>query len=119
MWRSKRVLELGAGTGLVVSVQAHMQANRHTHTHAHTQGITLATLGADCTLTDLPHIVPLLQQNVDVNRLACGTTPTVAAFAWGDVPSFSLVPAFDYIFVNECVYRPELIPPLVGAITHP
>lgn len=30
-------------------------------------GIALALAGADVTLTDLPHVLPLMQRNVDMN----------------------------------------------------
>lgn len=46
-WISARVVELGAGTGLV--------------------GMLLARLGASVVLTDLKEMLPLLQDNVDAN----------------------------------------------------
>lgn len=43
----RRVLELGAGTGAL--------------------GIAVAALGGDVVLTDLPDVVPLTRQNVQLN----------------------------------------------------
>lgn len=58
-----RVLELGCGTGQL--------------------GIVLALAGADVTLTDLEHITPLTQVNVDLNAARCTVQPKVAPYMWG------------------------------------
>lgn len=50
-WKGLRVLELGAGTGLV--------------------GLTFAVCGAKVVLTELPAALPLLQHNVNANASVC------------------------------------------------
>jgi len=46
-WKDKRIIELGAGTGLA--------------------GIALAKLGAQVALTDMEHVLPILRENVATN----------------------------------------------------
>ncbi|KAA8497033.1 Protein-lysine methyltransferase METTL21B [Porphyridium purpureum] len=62
MWRSSVVLELGAGTGAA--------------------GLVLAALGARVVLTDLPHLVPLMEKNVRANQAAFVYPPRVCALPW-------------------------------------
>jgi hypothetical protein len=49
-------------------------------------GIALALAGADVALTDLPHITPLTQQNVDANCDACRHRARVLDLRWGQPP---------------------------------
>eukprot|EP00121_Abeoforma_whisleri_P003983 Awhi_evm1s3596 len=46
-WKDKKILELGAGTGVV--------------------GILLAKIGATCFVTDLPEVMPLIYKNISLN----------------------------------------------------
>ena len=62
-WRGARILELGCGVGQL--------------------GIPLAMSGAAVTMTDLEHIVPLTQQNVDANAHGMAVKPRVMPFMWG------------------------------------
>ena len=57
--RGRKVLELGAGTGIA--------------------GISAALLGADVTLTDTASCMPLLTQNVDTHSRAISETGKLTA----------------------------------------
>ncbi|KAG6609855.1 protein N-lysine methyltransferase METTL21A [Phytophthora cinnamomi] len=65
-FRGKKVVELGAGVGLV--------------------GMALAVLGAQVVLTDQAYALPLLAKNVDVNFRDKGSinAPTVEKCQWGE-----------------------------------
>ncbi|WCJ24907.1 Protein N-lysine methyltransferase METTL21A [Euphorbia peplus] len=95
-----RILELGSGTGLV--------------------GIAAAmTLGANVTVTDLPHVISNLKFNVDANVEAVGVgggSVDVAALRWGkegngDVEM--LGKDFDLIIASDVVYHDHLYEPLL------
>lgn len=62
-WPSLNILELGCGVGQL--------------------GIPLACTGAKVTLTDLPHIIPLTEENVRLNAHAMPARPRVMPFVWG------------------------------------
>ncbi|KAJ4974430.1 hypothetical protein NE237_007604 [Protea cynaroides] len=96
-----RILELGSGTGLV--------------------GITAAaTLGANVTLTDLPHVVANLQFNVDAN---CNTftlnggSINVATLRWGETEDMkSTGHEFDLLLASDVVYHDHLFDPLLKTL---
>lgn len=85
----KRVVELGAGTGV--------------------PGLTAAVLGATVVLTDIPEILPGLQRNVDENGLQ--QRATVKALMWGDDCS-SLSPPVDFILMSDLLYDVKAMPAL-------
>ncbi|XP_057786011.1 uncharacterized protein LOC131003518 [Salvia miltiorrhiza] len=99
--RRLRVLELGSGTGLVGIAAA-------------------ALLGANVTVTDLPHVLPNLQFNVDANAgvvAARGGQVQVAALSWGDVEQMEGVGGdFDVVLGSDLVYHDHLYEPLLQTL---
>ncbi len=90
---SQRILELGAGTGLV--------------------GISTACLWkAHVLLTDLPKVVPNLESNLDLNRdivKDCGGTVAARALDWSDDANESRVgpEQFQVILAADPIYSPD------------
>ncbi|KAM3877886.1 EEF1A lysine methyltransferase 3-like [Diretmus argenteus] len=98
--RGKRVIELGAGTGVV--------------------GILAARLGADVTLTDLPLAVPQLQTNVSANMPSSGwpsVPPTVRPLSWGQ-DQLSFPSDWDLVLGADIVYLSETYPLLLETLVH-
>ncbi|KAL7090393.1 hypothetical protein ACP275_12G038300 [Erythranthe tilingii] len=100
--RRLRILELGSGTGLVGIAAA-------------------ALLGASVTVTDLPHVLPNLQFNVDANAgilaAAGGGTVGVAALAWGDRAHMEAVGMdYDIVLGSDVVYHDHLYEPLLQTL---
>ncbi|KAG9353444.1 hypothetical protein JZ751_018040 [Albula glossodonta] len=98
--KGKRVIELGAGTGIV--------------------GILAARLGAEVTLTDLPHAVPQLQKNVSANKPPNGwpsVTPTVLPLTWG-LDQGQFPSDWDLVVGADIVYLTETYPLLMDTLTH-
>uniref|UniRef100_A0A3Q0TAT7 EEF1A lysine methyltransferase 3 n=1 Tax=Amphilophus citrinellus TaxID=61819 RepID=A0A3Q0TAT7_AMPCI len=98
--RGKRLIELGAGTGVV--------------------GIVAARLGAEVTLTDLPLALPQLEANVSANKPSGGwpsLPPTVLPLSWGeDHMNFSS--DWDLVLCADIIYLPETYPLLVETLAH-
>lgn len=99
--RPLKVLELGSGTGLV--------------------GIAAAvTLGANVTVTDLPHVLPNLQFNVDANANLValqGGTITVAPLRWGkDGDVETIERDFELVLASDVVYHDHLFEPLLQTL---
>lgn len=99
--RPLKILELGSGTGLV--------------------GIAAAVmLGANVTVTDLPHVIPNLQFNADANSdvlKANGGNVVVSALSWveaGDVERVGR--EFDVILASDVVYHDHLYEPLLQTL---
>ncbi|CAE8620184.1 unnamed protein product, partial [Polarella glacialis] len=86
--RGKRVLELGAGTGLV--------------------GLVAAALGAkEVVLTDLASGLPLLRRNVERNKAGCLIEPKVTELRWGREAAMQAVKegTFDVVVGCEIIYQ--------------
>ena len=87
------ILELVSGTGLV--------------------GISVAaTLGANVTIIDLPHVIMNLQFNAEANAVvlaASGGTVHVASLRWGEVDDVNLIGQdFDLVLTSDVVYHDPL-----------
>nr|XP_046240098.1 EEF1A lysine methyltransferase 3-like [Scatophagus argus] len=98
--RGKRIIELGAGTGVV--------------------GILAARLGAVVTLTDLPLALPHLQDNVSANMPSSGwptTPPIVLPLSWGE-DHVNFHTDWDLVLCADIIYLPETYPLLLETLAH-
>nr|XP_019942658.1 PREDICTED: protein-lysine methyltransferase METTL21B [Paralichthys olivaceus] len=98
--RGQRVIELGAGTGVV--------------------GILAARLGATMTLTDLPLAVTQLQANVSLNMPSSGwpsSPPTVLPLSWGE-DHMNFPSDWDLVLCSDIIYLPETYPLLLETLTY-
>ncbi|KAJ7999918.1 hypothetical protein DPEC_G00199390 [Dallia pectoralis] len=99
-FEGKRVIELGAGTGIV--------------------GILAARLGANVTLTDLPLAVPQLQSNLSANMPSFGwpsVTPSVLPLSWGQDQN-NFASDWDLVLGADIVYLAETYPLLLDTLVH-
>jgi len=92
----KRVIELGAGTGIL--------------------GLAAALLGAKVTLTDIPLMIEILNQNIMLNRRVIVTSNiTTKVLSWGeDISEFN--PPVDYIIGSDLMYDDDYVEALVDTI---
>uniref|UniRef100_A0A5B7B9J9 Uncharacterized protein n=1 Tax=Davidia involucrata TaxID=16924 RepID=A0A5B7B9J9_DAVIN len=99
--RRLRILELGSGTGLVGIAAA-------------------ATLGADITVTDLPHVLSNLRFNVNANTDVLaqqGGTVDVAPLSWGEADHMEAIGGeYDLILASDVVYHDHLYDPLIRTL---
>ncbi|CAH9146998.1 unnamed protein product [Cuscuta epithymum] len=96
-----RILELGSGTGVTGIAAA-------------------AILGARVTVTDLPHVLPNIQFNVDLNSEVLqkrGGAVEAAALSWGETEDMEAVGReYDLILGSDVVYHDHLYEPLLKTL---
>ena len=86
----RKIVEVGSGTGVV--------------------GIAAAMLGCKITVTDLPHVMPQIEENVEKNL---GAEPhlfqrvTCAPLAWGNSEHSLALGKADLVLCSDCLYREE------------
>ena len=106
-WCGKRVLELGAGTGLV--------------------GLTLAAFGANVCLTELPVALEILDHNIHQNESVLNRHQTdeeshsvakALPLEWGTEISAELqcMRPFDFVVGSDIMYDETLFAPLIFSI---
>ncbi|KAL3148776.1 hypothetical protein ABBQ38_014185 [Trebouxia sp. C0009 RCD-2024] len=94
-WHDVRAVDLGAGTGVM--------------------GIALAMAGARATLSDLPHITPLTQRNLENNVGVDQSYAQVVCHRWGDDVT-PLLPAPDIITGADIVYQQQHFDALITTL---
>lgn len=98
-FRNLYVVELGSGVGCV--------------------GLAAATLGANVLLTDLPHILPILEKNVELNKESypeISGMAKVLSLPWGEKTKLEQIP--DLILLSDCIYYKESIDLLVSTLKY-
>eukprot|EP00775_Hariotina_reticulata_P004242 gene4242-4492_t len=93
--KGARVLDLGAGTGIV--------------------GITAAALGAHVMLTDTRDIMPQIYENVVANQQTieeAGGSATVQELDWNDPDDEVLDQDYDWVLGSDVTYNEEALQPL-------
>lgn len=97
--KGMRVLELGAGTGLV--------------------GIACSKLGAQVTVTDLREALPFLSKNIDLNFAMKDTNyPTVQELKWGENLHSYNPDNYDIIIGADIVYIEDTFNDLLDTICY-
>ncbi|KAG8517019.1 Protein-lysine methyltransferase METTL21C [Galemys pyrenaicus] len=100
--RDAKILELGAGPGLV--------------------SIVASILGAEVTATDMPDVLGNLQHNLVKNTLArAAHRPAVRELVWGRGLEQSFPRAaccYDYILASDVVYPHGCLQPLLSTMAH-
>ncbi|KAI8479652.1 WD repeat-containing protein 6, partial [Branchiostoma belcheri] len=97
-FEDKKVIEVGAGTGLV--------------------GIVASLMGADVTLTDLKSILPNMEENVKINTEGCKHRPKVCELEWGRELHKYTKGQYDYVIGTDVVYEEHMFRSLVVTLKH-
>ncbi|KAG9491611.1 hypothetical protein GDO78_000235 [Eleutherodactylus coqui] len=95
-FKGKKVIELGAGTGIV--------------------GILVSLLGGHVTMTDLPHALPQIRKNVSVN-VPLDPIPRVCALSWG-IDQVHFPQDYDFVLGADIVYLKETYELLIQTLLH-
>ncbi|XP_071990921.1 elongation factor Ts, mitochondrial isoform X2 [Engystomops pustulosus] len=95
-FKGKKVIELGAGTGIV--------------------GILASLLGGRVTVTDLPHALPQIRKNVSVN-VSLDQAPDVCALSWG-IDQVHFPEDYDFVLGADIVYLKETYDLLLQTLLH-
>ncbi|KAG8514152.1 Elongation factor Ts, mitochondrial, partial [Galemys pyrenaicus] len=95
-FRGKKVIELGAGTGIV--------------------GILAALQGGNVTITDLPLALEQIQGNVQAN-VPAGCQAQVCALSWG-IDQHVFPGDYDLVLGADIVYLEPTFPLLLGTLQH-
>nr|XP_060618804.1 EEF1A lysine methyltransferase 3 [Anolis sagrei ordinatus] len=94
----KKVIELGAGTGVV--------------------GIVASLLGGDVTITDLPVALKQIEENIHRNLpVKCLGRTRVCALSWG-VDHTMFPQNYDFILGADIVYLKDTFPLLIRTLQH-
>lgn len=91
-----KILELGAGTG-IVGIQAAVIDKRH-----------------NVILTDLPDLVPLMQKNLLENLSKCKGSIRAETLCWGD--DVTDRERMDVILMADCIYYEESLKHLINTL---
>lgn len=96
--RPGRILELGAGCGIV--------------------GITFATLfqSVDVTMTDLPEAMEIMHKNIERARPAHGSSLHHLVLDWDDEPPINISQDLDVVIVSDCTYNADALPSLIKVL---
>uniref|UniRef100_A0A3B4B6V5 Uncharacterized protein n=1 Tax=Periophthalmus magnuspinnatus TaxID=409849 RepID=A0A3B4B6V5_9GOBI len=115
--KGRRVIELGAGTGLLGIFAARLGQLSSIMSCFYKLYIFLP--GAVVTLTDLPIALPPLQANVSANTPPGGwsTAPTVLPLSWGK-DHLTFPADWDLVLGADLIYLPETFPLLVETLAH-
>uniref|UniRef100_A0A3B3WFC7 EEF1A lysine methyltransferase 3 n=1 Tax=Poecilia mexicana TaxID=48701 RepID=A0A3B3WFC7_9TELE len=117
--RGRRVIELGAGTGVVGILAARLGSLKSSIFHL--RHMTLCCLpGAEMTITDLPLALPQLRANVSANVPPAGwpsAPPAVLPLCWGE-DHLAFPSDWDLVLCADIVYLPETYPLLVETLAH-
>lgn len=93
-----KILELGAGTGIVGIVAAKLFGSQ-----------------AAVIITDVTEVVPNMQKNIDINHLAIDNI-TAASLIWGEKITNPEFLHQDYILASDVIYYEELYEILIQTL---